>query len=164
MKLNLESLFNNEGQSISIDHTLVFGDVNDLPGTVSGDAEVRGEIKNTAGIVTFKARVTFNLLTVCDRCAKDITLPVDMSFEHILVVSLNEEDNDDFILIDASCFDCDELIRDDVILELPPKILCSDDCKGLCPKCGKDLNEGNCDCKKDIDPRLEILKQLIDND
>ena len=45
---------------------------------------------------------------------------------------------------------------------LPSKFLCDDDCKGLCPKCGANLNEGPCECKKDIDPRFEALLSLLD--
>jgi uncharacterized protein len=57
----------------------------------------------------------------------------------------------------------DEIVTEDVFLNLPAKFLCSDDCKGMCFKCGKDLNSGSCSCEKDIDPRLEALKQLLDN-
>ena len=60
--------------------------------------------------------------------------------------------------------DLDELIRTDILLELPTKFLCKEDCKGLCPTCGKNLNEGACNCQThQIDPRLEVLKQLIDS-
>ena len=57
--------------------------------------------------------------------------------------------------------DLDELVRADLLLELPTKVLCREDCKGLCPKCGKDLNFGPCDCKKEIDPRWQALSDLF---
>mgnify|MGYP001091754997 FL=1 len=64
-----------------------------------------------------------------------------------------------------SVLDLEELARTDILLELPTKVLCSEDCKGLCSQCGKNLNEGECSCeKKQIDPRLAILSQLLDQD
>ncbi|MBI5187527.1 MAG: DUF177 domain-containing protein, partial [Nitrospirae bacterium] len=56
-----------------------------------------------------------------------------------------------------------DLIKEQVMLNLPMKPLCSDSCKGICPQCGTDLNEGNCGCsREDIDPRLEVLKRLLE--
>ena len=56
----------------------------------------------------------------------------------------------------------DELVEEELILNLPSKNLCRKDCRGLCPKCGKNLNEGLCGCRSDtIDPRLEVLRQLM---
>ena len=60
--------------------------------------------------------------------------------------------------------DAGELVREDIILSLPYRFLCREDCKGLCPVCGKNLNTGSCGCRSGkVDPRLEILKKLIDD-
>ena len=59
----------------------------------------------------------------------------------------------------------DEPVGELLFLELPSRDLCSEDCRGFCPKCGKDLNEGNCDCDtKEIDPRLAVLKKFLTNE
>ena len=59
----------------------------------------------------------------------------------------------------------DEVVISDIILNYPQKYLCKDDCKGLCPECGKNLNEGDCGCNKtQVDSRLEILKQLMEDE
>jgi uncharacterized protein len=58
----------------------------------------------------------------------------------------------------------DELVEEDVNLALPTKYLCKDDCKGLCSSCGKNLNNGQCDCKAPIDPRMEALLQLLEDE
>lgn len=85
------------------------------------------------------------------------------TFAHDLVLSLENEDDDSYIQIENYKLDLDELMRADILLELPTKFLCKEDCKGLCPVCGKNLNEGSCDCNlHQIDPRLEVLKKLID--
>ena len=66
-------------------------------------------------------------------------------------------------MIEDMHFNLDPLVTEDIFLSLPTKILCSEDCKGLCPKCGVNLNLGKCSCKKEIDPRLAALKELLDN-
>ena len=76
------------------------------------------------------------------------------------MTSLNNEDNGDFVLVDNYQLPLDSLVEADLILSLPSKVLCREDCRGLCPHCGKDLNEGLCGCKpKTVDPRLEALGQ-----
>ena len=83
--------------------------------------------------------------------------------EHVLVTSLNREDNDELILVESQEIDLDELVMSDLLLTLPMKHLCREDCKGLCAQCGKNLNEGDCGCKKKpVDPRLEALRKLLD--
>ena len=79
----------------------------------------------------------------------------------MLISHLNDEDNDEFILVEDMKLDLDSLVREDMILALPAKILCRDDCKGLCQYCGKNLNLGSCSCKKPIDPRLQALADLL---
>ena len=56
----------------------------------------------------------------------------------------------------------DDLLETEFILDMPTKFLCREDCKGVCPKCGKNLNDGECDCRPDVDPRFAALAQLLD--
>ena len=58
--------------------------------------------------------------------------------------------------------DLSQLALEDVFLSLPSKLLCKEDCKGICPQCGKNLNEGPCGCKKEVDPRLAALLDFLD--
>lgn len=82
---------------------------------------------------------------------------------HILVTEVNDEDNDDYIIIEDMKLDIAELTLEDIYLALPSKFLCSDDCKGVCPSCGVNLNTGSCSCKKEVDPRLEALLDLLND-
>ena len=82
--------------------------------------------------------------------------------EHVLLTHLDEEDTGEFIVVEGMRLDLTALVREDLLLALPAKFLCREDCKGLCPMCGKNLNDGSCSCKKPIDPRLEALRQLLD--
>ena len=78
------------------------------------------------------------------------------------IVRKDEEDFDDYIVVEGETLDLDELVYSDIVLLTPPKYVCSEDCKGLCPTCGKNLNEGECACdKQHTDPRLEALRQLL---
>jgi len=164
MILDLEPIFNNEGLTSEFDYEM------DLSGEeLSGrkpfttPVKVRGSVGNKAGIVELKADVSLVLDTFCDRCAKALRYPVDVDIDHTLVTSLNDEENDDLILVEDLNFDLDSLVSDDIFLDMPSKFLCKEDCKGLCPTCGKDLNEGQCSCTKEVDPRLAVLQQLLDN-
>lgn len=107
--------------------------------------------------------------TICNtvriaRCAEPIQKPMSLSLHKILVEDLqNREDADDeYVLVQDSALDLSDLLREELLLFFPTKMLCKPDCKGLCCKCGKNLNDGPCDCQKDVDPRLESLLQLLD--
>ena len=73
---------------------------------------------------------------------------------------------DDVYIVDQRYFELgvEDFVREDIFLALPTKFLCREDCKGLCPQCGKNLNDGSCSCKKPVDPRLAVLQQLLDKE
>ena len=164
MILDLEPIFNNEGMVKEFSFELDLSS-QELSGTKPFVAPVRvsGSAGNYTGIVELRAKAVFKLETSCDRCAKPITLPQETEIFHTLVTHLNDETNDELMLVNELRYDLDPLITEDIFLDLPAKFLCDEDCKGICPKCGKDLNTGSCSCKKEIDPRLAALQQLLDN-
>ena len=77
---------------------------------------------------------------------------------------LEDEENDEIYLLEDGGIELDEVFSTACILNLDGKHLCSEDCKGLCGKCGADLNKGPCGCKKELDPRLAVLAKLLDKD
>ena len=164
MILDLEPIFNTEGLVKEFSYELDLSS-QELSGfkPFSKPVRVKGSVGNKTGIVELEAIADFEMEMNCDRCAKPITVPVSTEIIHTLVTHLNDETNDELLLINELRFDLDELVTEDVFLNLPAKFLCKEDCKGVCFKCGKDLNSGSCSCEKDIDPRLEALKQLLDN-
>lgn len=125
---------------------------------------VKGRVENRLGVVTVRFTAEFTMHYLCDRCLSDEHRESRMSFEHILLNDTQAaSESDDCIFVQGNSLDLDDLVTNDVLLELPMKLLCREDCKGLCPSCGKNLNLGDCDCeKKTVDPRLEVLKQLLD--
>ncbi len=164
MLIDLEHIFNNEGAEKSFEYKLDFSptDLADyLP--FNRPVEIKGKVKNSAGVVSITAMVRGKTLTECDRCACDITGLMSVPVEHILVTRLSGEDNTELILVEDAKLDLDSLIREDILLAMPSKVLCTDDCKGLCVGCGKNLNYEECRCEKPIDPRLDALRQLLDD-
>lgn len=163
MLLQCKALFMGEAESLPIDVELDFSHV-EWQGIYPFKQPVRvtGEVAYTAGVVTLRAQLSFVFNGFCDRCTEPIERAYRLPVEHILVTSLSNEENDDFILIDKYQLPLDDLVETDILLELPSKTLCREDCRGLCPHCGQNLNEGLCGCHSEhVDPRLEVLKELI---
>lgn len=164
MYIALESLFGGGVSRLPVDCEFDFSR-EELGGVFpfTTPVTVKGEIKNIAGVVTIEAEIKTVLEVFCDRCAEPSKLSFDIEMVHGLVSSLNEDDNDDYILIEDMKLDLQQLTLEDIYLALPSKFLCKEDCKGVCTKCGVNLNESSCNCKKDIDPRLESLLGLLDD-
>jgi uncharacterized protein len=79
-----------------------------------------------------------------------------------IVTNLENEENDDIAVIPDMQLNPEEFCYPDIVMSLPTKLLCKDDCRGLCPDCGKNLNTGDCNCTKtEIDPRLAALAELL---
>ncbi len=131
-----------------------------VTGKVSEKAKGVGK---TDGYVELEFTVSGSYNTHCARCAKDLSGNISVSKKYGVTKRL-ENDSDDFIEVGNGLLDVYEYASSAFYLELPAKVLCKDDCKGLCPVCGSDLNERNCSCKKNIGANtLEGLKKLLDN-
>ncbi|MEJ2616908.1 MAG: DUF177 domain-containing protein [Ignavibacteriaceae bacterium] len=101
----------------------------------------------------------------CDRCAVRFDMPVNANYRMVYLFSNNSEEPDSlnitYLPMDSDKIFLDKDFRDYLMLAIPMKKLCKEDCKGLCYKCGKDLNEGDCDCQKNqIDARWLPLNEL----
>lgn len=164
-EINLEPLFKGASSEIQINHTLDLSNVeiSDVKPMIS-PCVIGGVIKNDTDIVSLSASVTVLYSGNCDRCAKEVTKEFTIPMEHTFVTELNDEQNDEFTLVPTMRFDLEGLATEDVLLYLPNKFLCSEDCKGICPQCGKNLNDGPCGCKKEIDPRLAALQSLLEDE
>ena len=88
-----------------------------------------------------------------------------MDYEKGIALSgtLETEDQDEYLIAREKMLELDEPLTEAVILEFPMKNLCREDCKGLCPNCGQDLNEGSCTCSKmEMDPRMAGFAKLLE--
>lgn len=127
---------------------------------------ISGTVRNMAGALELSGLAQSVLDTRCDRCLKDIAVELSVPVVTLLAEELSnadDPDSDDIVLLDNGQVDLDEIFTTACILALDSKHLCKEDCRGLCPTCGKDLNEGPCSCGKELDPRLAVLAKLLDN-
>ena len=112
---------------------------------------------------------SFDLSDLCYGVSFPVTEPVIAqgtvrNTAGVLVTELSSEEDEDenlFPLVGDSA-DLEEIVRTVFVLNLDSKLLCREDCNGLCPRCGKNLNLGPCDCRKEPDPRLAALAQLLE--
>jgi uncharacterized protein len=133
------------------------------------------QLIRTADGVLVMGKLRASLELVCARCLDAFALPLQFALEEefrptidiTTGASLPLSDGDDAATrIDAHHeLDLSEVVRQSILLAIPPSPICRTKCRGLCPHCGKNWNEGPCDCKRDeIDPRLQPLKQLLDKE
>ena len=131
---------------------------------VSEPVLAEGVVRNTAGVLVMTGSLHTTIHGVCDRCASDFDRFVEFSLDVVLVTELsNEENEDEWVFpLEGDSADLEDIVRTVFVLNLDSKLLCKDDCKGLCCRCGRNLNDGPCNCQKELDPRFAALKQLLE--
>ena len=165
MMLGLRDIIHNPGASVTFSESV---DLSDLQfGTcypVSEPVCASGTVRNTAGVLVMTGNITTRLHGVCDRCASEFTSDVEFPIDVVLVTELTNEDSEDewVFPLEADAADLEDIVRTVFVLNLDSKLLCKPDCKGLCCRCGKNLNDGPCNCQKELDPRFAALKQLLE--
>lgn len=130
---------------------------------ISRPVSVTGSVRNSADVLDLSLTAQTTLDAMCDRCGKEFLQEKEVSFRCMLAEELQNEDNDEIVLLEDGKVDLEDLARTAFILGMDTKTLCSEDCKGLCSRCGADLNLGPCSCKKEVDPRLAVLAKLLEN-
>jgi len=165
MRLELSSIIDRPGESLAFSTSVDLSDL--VYGTskpVSEPVTASGTVRNTAGVLVMKGVITTCIHGACDRCATAFDRDVEIPIDAVLVSELaNEENEDEWVFpLEADAADLDDIIRTIFVLNMDSKLLCKEDCKGLCCKCGKNLNDGPCGCQKELDPRFAALRQLLD--
>lgn len=143
--------FQIEGMHLPVDYTISLEELSEVRGyTFAAPVSVQGEFSNRAGIVTLKYTVSCTLDAVCDRCLAELRRDYSYDFSHTVVPSLQSEGDiyDTYLVAQHDSIDMNETAISDLLLMLPTKMLCREDCKGLCDICGCNLNETTCDCRK----------------
>ena len=120
-----------------------------------------GIIFNEAGILHMRGTVTAEMLCICDRCGQEFESVKETAVDATLVEE-ESEDNPELFVLEGTEIDAQEVLSTCFILDMETKFLCREDCKGLCARCGRNLNFGPCGCGKEIDPRFAVLEQLLD--
>ena len=120
-----------------------------------------GVVSNEAGILHMRGSITADMLCVCDRCGQEFESTKETAVDAVLVEE-ESEDNPELFVLEGTEIDVQEVLSTCFILDMETKFLCREDCKGLCARCGRNLNLGPCGCGKEIDPRFAVLEQLLD--
>lgn len=130
---------------------------------VTEPVRARGQVRNTAGVLTMTGRITTTLHGVCDRCTAAFTRDVSYPIEAVLVPDLGSDDfGSPWVFeLQQDRADLDDIVSSVFVLNMDSKLLCKEDCKGLCFRCGANLNNGPCNCKPEPDPRFAALAQLL---
>jgi len=170
MRIELENL---EGGKGDFAHVYRPEDLNPVDERISlsGPATVSGKVRHAGNEVFVNGHVETRAQVECDRCLQPVEIPVNTDFaleyvtgseyEAARAVELTEAEMS-IAVFDGEAIDIDEIVKEQVVLTVPTRMLCREDCKGLCPECGADRNSGECSCStNDIDPRWAALKKLI---
>jgi uncharacterized protein len=169
MRIELENL---EGGKSEFAHVYQPEDINPVDERISltEPATVTGKVRLTGNEVFVNGHVETRARVECDRCLQPVETPVDADFELEYITGSEYESGNvaelteaemSVAVFDGKVIDVDEIVKEQVVLAVPTRMLCREDCKGICPECGTDRNTGDCSCTtEDIDPRWAALKNL----
>ena len=143
---SLEILVHDAAREAEAHHLHVHCSVEDMGSRVRVQGDVKGRAESH-----------------CHRCLGAFERSIETSFSVLLQRGGMAESEEVIVLPEnAETYDLTSVVQEAVILEEPIVLLCRDDCKGLCPQCGQDLNVGTCDCKPPADRRWEALRPLLE--
>ena len=165
MLLALSKIIDCPGASVPFETSVDLSDLRyGVSFPVSEPVLASGMVRNTAGVLMMTGSITTCIHGICDRCASEFDREIDFPIDVVLVTELaNEENEDEWVFpLEGDSADLDDIVRTVFVLNLDSKLLCDEDCKGLCCRCGKNLNNGPCSCQKELDPRFAALKQLLE--
>jgi uncharacterized protein len=169
VRIELENL---EGRKGDFAHVYQPDELNPVDERVrlTAPAAVTGKVRLSGNEVFVSGHVDSRAQVECDRCLQPVEAPVsaDFTLEYITgseyesseVAELTEAEMS-VAVFDGEGLDVDEIVKEQILLAVPTRMLCREDCKGICPECGIDRNTGECSCGADnIDPRWAALKNF----
>ena len=163
MVLDVSQLIQNDGAVKELDLSISLDNMffNGLDIVFTTPFKLKGTVKNIAGTLYLELNADVSFETQCARCLD--TVSENLSFEIYEVFSKTPVENDDEVtVLESGNIDLDDALEKAFVGVLPISYLCSDDCKGLCPDCGCNLNHETCSCDIDnTDPRLAVLKNFF---
>jgi uncharacterized protein len=169
MRIELENLEGGKGDFARVYQPEELNPVDERV-SLAAPAAVNGKVQLAGNEVFVNGHLDTRAEVECDRCLKAVEIPVsaDFTLEYISgseyessgVAELTEAEMS-VSVFDGNGIDVDEIVKEQVLLAVPTRMLCREDCKGICPECGNDRNTGECNCvTNDIDPRWAALKNL----
>ncbi len=164
MKLDVSSITKVNGRSMDVNYS---GEIEALKDIIKDgrfdSVFFKGKLVNIDGVLELKGEISTRYKTGCYRCLKEVTKELSIEVSESFVREGSQTENDEYTY-DEDLIDLDQVLIDNIVLHLPTRVLCSESCKGLCPKCGCDLNVSSCQCKEEyFNPRMEALKKFFEN-
>jgi len=161
MMLNVSKILVDEGTryDINLSEEMCFTEYR-----FSGPVSIVAECYASSGIIRVEGKLNFKLSLACDRCGSDLEENYDLDFNEVFSTNKSVE-SDDIRHIISKQIDLTPVIYENLLMNLPMKHLCNEDCKGLCEKCGANLNEKDCGCdRRYVNPAFESLGKLMKKD
>ncbi len=167
MLIDLSDIIRDYGGKLVISEDFNMGEVEFMGEEFSfiDFCHIEGTIVNNTKSLELKAKVSGKAMVHCARCQKPIEIDASFPVSEILMrEDAPVSEDDDVVTYSGNSVELSEAITNSFLMSLSGKYLCREDCKGLCPHCGTDLNEHECGCNRDIiDPRLEKLAEIMKN-
>jgi len=169
MFINLTDVLTSEGRTeeiqVAIEMTSFSNGIEEYPIVRKSPAAFRfSNMEKGKARVEGSAEIVLKMN--CDRCLKEVEKEISLTFSREvyapdeLAESTDEESDQTFM--EGYQLNVEDLINSEILLSLPMKVLCREDCKGICTMCGKDLNEGECGCDTFVpDPRMAVIKDIF---
>ena len=163
MLLDLKPLFAGNKAYLPVDFLMDLSDLEFLGvKPLKSPIKISGKIVSHAGIVVSQLDCKVEYTGFCDRCLQEVIKNYTVKIDRTIVVSLENDENDDIAVVPDMQLDLEDFCYADIVMSLPTKVLCDENCRGLCSACGINLNFAECNCtKKEIDPRLAALTELL---
>lgn len=169
MLINLSELLTREDSELKKQVPLEMTYCGSKPGEfpISKAAPVSFVLTNTGDKkVCISGSVDLTVIVPCDRCLTDVPLDFSLSFEREVDFGIEEEERvkqlEETNYLTGYDLDVDQLVRNELLVNWPMKVLCSEDCRGICIRCGTNLNNGACDCDNtELDPRMAVIRDVF---
>lgn len=170
MLINLSDILSADDKSMSIEATLDLNEFQSRLGIFpiikkNSVALTVTHVKDREFLVKGNTKITVAI--PCDRCLQDVATELDIVFDKECNMNVSEEKIEEIEeqnYIDGYNLDVDKLLYNEILIGWPMKILCSNDCKGICNVCGQNLNEGTCNCEDtSLDPRMSVIRDVFKN-
>lgn len=170
VKIDLFDLINSSGRakSLSIEYPESVYSVDGVSYEILKQSKIELRLESVkVGHIHLEGSFDLTLVIPCDRCLKDVECPLNLVLSRELITKdkadiAGDDEDDQFSVLDGTEFDIVSYVNQEILMNLPSKILCDDACKGLCPVCGCDQNVSECDCDTFVmDPRMAGIMDIF---
>lgn len=168
MLVNLTDVLTSEGKTVKLQIDL---EVQEITGVFETYRIVRKEpvtftFSNIgAGKALVEGNISLVLMMSCDRCLQEVEQTFDLSFSRKVLApngEIEEDSEDEQDFMEGYHLNIEDLISSEILINWPMKVICKEDCKGICRQCGKNLNTGECGCDTFVpDPRMAVIKDIF---